>query len=161
MTTLFLHPPFDKSDVLAAILPEARLRSRPATLEGYALAGDDGARIALVPRPGTAVAGRLAEPSEDERARLDFAMAALGAAPVPVTMPGADGAAAYVFADAPPAELVHSLAHRLDQPLPRLAGGLGGRAVRRGIGEDVGRRAVRPRHRYCCLLYTSDAADEL
>lgn len=97
MTTLFLHPPFDKPDVLAAILPEACLGSRPATLADHALASDDGVRIALVPRPGAAVAGLLVEPSADERARLDFAMAALGAVPMPV----AGGAEAYVFADAP------------------------------------------------------------
>ena len=156
MTTLFLHPPFDKSDVLAAILPEARLRSRPATLEGYALAGDDGARIALVPRPGTAVAGRLAEPSEDERARLDFAMAALGAAPVPVTMPGADGAAAYVFADAPPDSaapeptgearqwLIEAMGEAMDQfgrrpgtDMPFLMHGISIRALGRARGPET------------------------
>lgn len=98
MTTLFLHPPFDKPDVLGAILPEARLDSRPETLEGYALARDGGIGIALAPRPGAAVEGRVVEPTADERARLDFVMAAFGAAPVPV----AGGAEAYVLDHAAP-----------------------------------------------------------
>ncbi|MFT3972974.1 MAG: NUDIX domain-containing protein [Amaricoccus sp.] len=98
MATLFLHPPFDAPDVLAAILPDGPpLATRAATLGDLALAGDGGVRAALVRRPGAEVAGHLAEPTAGQRARLDFAMAALGAAPEPV----AGGAEAYVFADAP------------------------------------------------------------
>lgn len=97
MTTLFLHPPFDAPDVLAAILPDAALRLRPATLADHALASDGGVRIALASRPGAEVAGHLAEPTDEQRARLDFAMAALGAAATAV----AGGAEAYVLAEAP------------------------------------------------------------
>jgi nudix-type nucleoside diphosphatase (YffH/AdpP family) len=152
LTTLFLHPPFDKPDVLAAILPEARLESRPATLDGYALAGDDGVRIALVPRPGAQIAGRLAEPTGDEQARLDFAMAAIGAWPRPV----AGGAQAYVFAEAPtdgaaaePAgearrwlieaigEAMHQFGRRPASEMPHLMHGIAIRALGRARGPET------------------------
>jgi nudix-type nucleoside diphosphatase (YffH/AdpP family) len=106
VTALFLHPPFDGRDVLARILgPEALPELRPATLAGHALRSDsEGLRVALVPDPDGAVAGGLAGVSAAARARLDFAFAALGAAPEPVDAGGRD-VLAYRFdpADAPDA----------------------------------------------------------
>lgn len=109
MTTLFLHPPFDAPDVLAAILPGGVPPMRPSTLPNHALAGDGGVRIAPVATPGAEIAGHLADLSDAERDRVDFAMAAIGATPVPVGNGVGDGVGdglvggtvAYVFPEAP------------------------------------------------------------
>ena len=81
---------------------------RPAVVAGHALAADaHGIRVALVAAAGASVAGRLTALSPEARARLDFAMAALGAGRRAVT---ADGGSVetegYVFApeDAPGGE---------------------------------------------------------
>ncbi len=82
MTELFLHPPFDRADVLARILGDTALDLRPAHLPGHALRSDpDGLRIALVAEPGAGVAGALAGVKAADRDRLDFALGAFGATP--------------------------------------------------------------------------------
>lgn len=94
VTEIFLHPPFDGRDVLARILGDEPLPElRPARLSGYAVAGDaEGLRAALVAARGCDVAGVYVDVSPGARARLDFAMAALGAAPA-----DAGPATAYSF----------------------------------------------------------------
>jgi ADP-ribose diphosphatase len=109
LSDIFLPSPFDDPEILGRILGEPGLPDgRPATLDDHALASDEhGLRVALVPEAGAAVAGGLFPASAGARARLDFAMAALGAArvPVAVAVPGGPVAAeAYRFAPeaAPP-----------------------------------------------------------
>lgn len=106
MDEIFLPPPFDASDMLGRILgPEAEARAAPAgraaALPGHSLVSDaDGIRIGLVETPGASVAGRLLASGMLARARLDFAMAAFGAAPAAVTVEvdgGAAPALAYRF----------------------------------------------------------------
>ena len=83
MSELFLHPPFDAPGIRALVLgPEPPLATRPATLAGFALRADaDALRVALVAEPGARVAGVRADPPPAARARLDFALAAMGARP--------------------------------------------------------------------------------
>ncbi|HET9067411.1 MAG TPA: NUDIX domain-containing protein, partial [Amaricoccus sp.] len=98
MSEIFLHPPFDDPAVLAIVLgPEPPFAARPGALAGFALRADRGAvRVALAPEPGGRVEGAWADPPAAARARLDFALRAMGAAPV-----GGREGEAYVFADAP------------------------------------------------------------
>jgi hypothetical protein len=80
LTQIFLPPPFDAPAVLAAVLGAPHHRLRPATLEGHALRADSaGPRVGLAPEPGASVDGALLPASPEAVARLDFAMAALGA----------------------------------------------------------------------------------
>jgi nudix-type nucleoside diphosphatase (YffH/AdpP family) len=102
LTETFLHPPFDEPLLLARVLagePAPDLRS--ATLPGHACRSDHaGVRVALVPEAGSRVAGRLVALTEAGRARLDFAMAALGAAPAAVTAVTAEAATGGIAARA-------------------------------------------------------------
>lgn len=154
MTTLFLHPPFDAPDILAAILPDGAPALRPATLPGFALAGDGGVRIALAASPGAGTAGHVAEPTAEQRARLDFAMAAIGAAPVPVGGVVGGGVEAYVLTE-PSAEgtvpegearqrLIEALSEAMDQfgrrpaaDMPFLMHGISIRALGRARGPET------------------------
>jgi nudix-type nucleoside diphosphatase (YffH/AdpP family) len=104
---LFLPPPFDAPDTLAPILGDAALPpTRPATLAGHGLRRDpDSVPVALAAAAGERVDGLLLAVDTAAGARLDFAMAALGAAPVPVA-PEVAGRTApaetYVFTAAAP-----------------------------------------------------------
>jgi ADP-ribose pyrophosphatase len=116
LSVLFLHPPFDAPALLARILGTVP-PLEPAALPDHALAGDEhGLRVAPVPAPGATVDGHLATLDPAARARLDFALAALGAAPGPATLDAADGARAgeaYRFtAAAPPGRWAPELAER-------------------------------------------------
>ena len=93
MDQLFLHPPFDAADLLARILaPCPAPPARPAVLADHAVAGnEDGTRFALAAAPGGSVAGRLVTADAEAQRRIGFAMAALGAEPVTLTVE-ADGA---------------------------------------------------------------------
>ena len=102
MSDLFLPPPFDEAETLARILGGADLPGmRPATLADHALRSDEnGLRVGLVPESGGSVGGKLIPASAGARARLDFAMATLGAARAPVVVAAAEGpvvAEAYRF----------------------------------------------------------------
>lgn len=153
MTTIFLPPPFDGPDVLGAILPEGPGAGRRAKLPSYEIAGDGGLRIALVPATGAETDGLLVDPTEAQRQRLDFAMASLDVAAVPV----ADGIEAYVFRDpsavrrldAEPVgesrqRLIEALAEAMDQfgrrspaDMPFLMHGIGIRALGRARGRET------------------------
>lgn len=172
LTTLFLHPPFDAPDVLAAILPGRSLRLSSVTLRHHALAGDGGVRTALVRRPGAAVDGHAVEPDDDARPRLDFAMAAIGASAVPVGEGGAGEA--YVFDEAPggkavPAPngearawLIEALSEAMDHfgrrpaaDMPFLMHGIAIRSLGRARGP-----ATRIPRRLGSALGTSDVEEE-
>jgi nudix-type nucleoside diphosphatase (YffH/AdpP family) len=93
---LFLHAPFRDPDLLACILGADLPPLTPATLAGHAVRTDArGLRIALAPGPGEAP-GALITASASAAARIDFAMAAMGAARTAV----GGGRAAYLFAEA-------------------------------------------------------------
>ena len=107
MSDLFLPPPFDSADVLRAILGGERLpEGRAATLPAHGLRRDPGGvAVALAATDGETTPGRLLAASGAARDRLDFAMAALGAAPVEVAVETGEerqSAAAYLFAAEPP-----------------------------------------------------------
>ena len=162
MTDIFLHPPFDEPALLAGILGAAPGAARPAVLDGHALRRDDaGVRIALVREDGGRVAGHLLAVPDAERARLDFAMAALGAARVATTARAggsAVAAEAYRSARDPslgPAdgaiggEALARLAETLDEvmghfgrraaeEMPKLLGGIAVRALARARGPGSG-----------------------
>lgn len=153
MSDLFLPPPFDADDTLVPILGRAPTGTRAATLADLAPRRDpEGVGTALAPTPGARTPGLLLAATGDARARLDFAMTALGAVAVPVTVrvDGADRPAeAYAFAATPPetagpptggerarlAEaLVEIMAHygrRAAAEMPFLVHGIGIRALGR------------------------------
>ncbi|MFO1141749.1 MAG: NUDIX domain-containing protein [Amaricoccus sp.] len=136
MDEIFLHPPFDAADLLKKILgPGAPPASRPATLARHAVAADaDGLRFALVPAAGEAVAGRLLALSAVARRRLDFAMAALGTAPLSVTVEASGRVAVTGYGPGPDAELAAGwpplsaeARARLGETLEEVMGHFGGR----------------------------------
>ncbi len=156
MTDIFIHSPFDAADLLDRILGLSPRISRPTTLRDHALRADkDGLRIGMVPEPAGSVAGHVISPDAAARARLDFAMAAFGAAPVPVLV-DSTSVLAYVFepGTAPQDEWPGDLATperrlRLDEALveimdhfgrieaaamPGLLSGIGVRALARARG---------------------------
>lgn len=158
MTTLFLHPPFDTPAILARVVADVPAIGPAATLAGHTLREDGhGLRIALAAGEGT-VAGRLVRMAPEDRGRLDFAMAALGAEPVRVVAEGPDGpveAVAYRFpAAAIPsaasdgaasgrlaetlAEVMELYGQRPAAEVPDLLYGIGVRALgrSRGVGRD-------------------------
>jgi nudix-type nucleoside diphosphatase (YffH/AdpP family) len=103
VTDLFLHAPLCEADLLACILGPDLPPLRPAALADHAVTTDArGLRLALVPAPGAAAPGALLAAAAAARARIDFAMAAFGAARAPVR-PAEGPAEAYRFApeDAP------------------------------------------------------------
>ena len=157
MSAIFLHPPFDAPAVLATIVGGAPEGGAEATLDGHALRTDEhGLRVGLVEADGR-VAGRLLRLEARDLARLDFAMAAIGAEPVAVKVRSGDAghpATAYRFAEgtamdrAPagpedPARLVEALdevmGHYGLRPageMPALLHGIGVRALGRSRGRD-------------------------
>jgi nudix-type nucleoside diphosphatase (YffH/AdpP family) len=100
MADLFLHDPI--GDMLAPVLgPCAVQPARPADLADHAVRYHaDRIRIALVAEPGAAAPGRLIAPSAPALARLDFVMAAMGAARAGARTVGGEPAEAYLFATA-------------------------------------------------------------
>lgn len=154
MRDLFLVPPFDAPDVLAAIFGDAPPSpSGPARLSGYGVRRDaGGVRVGLVAEPGEAAAGVLVPVDGEGAARLDFAMAAFGALRRSVEVDAGDGplpTEAYVIASDPPqgqgdladedrARLVETLVeimghygHKEPGELPPLLHGIGIRALGR------------------------------
>jgi nudix-type nucleoside diphosphatase (YffH/AdpP family) len=97
VTDLFLHAPLHEPDLLACILGPDLPPLRPAALADHAVTTDArGLRLALAPGPGAAAPGALLAAAAAARARIDFAMAAFGAARAPVR--SAEGRAeAYLF----------------------------------------------------------------
>jgi ADP-ribose pyrophosphatase len=159
---LFLSPPFDDADTLAPLVgsldPSA---ARPARLDGHGLRRDPfGVAVALAASPGEAVSGRVLPVPDDELARLDFAMAALGAERRPVTV-DVDGEArsaeAYAFAGEAPAGAAAGAPEgeereRLAEALVEIMGHFGRRspAEMPGLLHGIGMRALgraRARHR--------------
>ncbi len=162
MTEIFLHPPFDEPGLIAGILGAVPGARRPAVLDGHAIHGDDaGVRVTLVREDGGRVAGHLLAVPDAERARLDFAMAALGAAREAAAVRAGGGrvaAEAYRSARDPslsPAdgavggEALARLAEALDEvmghfgrraaeEMPGLLGGIGTRALARARGPESG-----------------------
>jgi ADP-ribose pyrophosphatase len=153
LTALFLHFPFDTPGLLARVTGAEAGPGPVVTLEGHRLASDEhGLRVALTQGPG-AIKGRLVQLDRDQRARLDFAMAAFGARPfaVTVTVTAAGGTApalAYCFdpgavpEDTPPGE-GEALA-RLAEALDEIAGHFGGlpAEVLPGLLHGIGVRAL-------------------
>ena len=158
MPAIFLHPPFDAPEILARISGGGAGAGVEATLDGHAVRSDEhGLRVALAAGDGRVV-GRLVPLEAEGRARLDFAMAALGAEPavVAVSAGGAEVAAvAYRFAagsapDGAPAatsEASGRLVETLDEVMglygrrpagetPALLHGIGVRALGRSRGPD-------------------------
>ena len=158
MSLVFLHPPFDAPAILGRITGGAPEPGAAAVLDGHAVRGDEhGLRVALVAGGGRVV-GRLVGLAPAARARLDFAMAALGAEPVAVTAREGEAevaAVAYRFADgaAPEgapggsAEAPARLAETLDEvmghygrraaaEMPALLHGIGIRALGRSRGPE-------------------------
>ena len=88
MTAIFLPSPLDAPELLAAVLGTAGPAPRAAVLPRHRVwRGADGIRIALVPAPDSTASGSLLDPRPSDRARLDFAMAVLGAGPARATGP--------------------------------------------------------------------------
>jgi len=163
LSVIFLYPPFDAPSIFGRIAAGAPEPGTAAVLDGHAVRGDEhGLRVALVAGGGP-VAGRLVRLEPEARARLDFAMAALGAEPAAVTARDGDAevaAVAYRFADgavpdgAPVGspEALARLAETLDEvmghygrreaaEMPALLNGIGVRALGRSRGP--GRRSPR------------------
>lgn len=161
MRDLFLPPPFDGADTLAPLFAQPAVPPlRPARLAGHGLRRDPaGVAVALAARPGEE-AGHLVAATGDDRARIDFAMAALGARRRPVEVDAAGvvvPADAYLFADAAPegrgapagedrarlaealVEIVGHFGRRAPEEMPALLHGIGVRALGRARGrrEDV------------------------
>lgn len=157
MRDLFLSPPFDAADTLAPLLGADALPAlRPARLAGHGLRRDPtGVAVALALRPGEEIEGHLVPVSDDERGRIDFAMAALGAhrRPVGVDAGGASvPAGAYVFNGAVPdgegapagedrarlaealVEIMGHFGRRAPEEMPALLHGIGIRALGRARG---------------------------
>ena len=149
MSDIFLNFPFDQPAVLGRMAPG--LDPGPAaTLPGHAVRGDQhGVRVALVAAPGAAE-GRLVTVDAGTRARLDFAMAVLGAAPASVALRSGGEerqALAYRFAEAPPdgapPQSPEALA-RLGEVLGEVVGHFGRRPVAevRGLLHGIAIRAL-------------------
>ena len=157
LSDLFLPPPFDAADTLGPILGGGALPpTRPATLAGHGLRRHPGGvRVALAAAAGESVTGLLLTAAGDARARLDFAMAALGAVPVPVTVATGAGPApaqAYLFSDTVPegqgvpagedrarlaealVEVIGHYGRRTAADMPFLLHGIGIRALGRARG---------------------------
>ena len=177
MSDLFLPPPFDAADTLAPHPRRRRpfRRRRPATLAGHGLRRDAERRRRRPRRRARRKPPRACSSAAagEARARLDFAMAALGAAPAPVTVATGGGPApaeAYLFAGAAPdgqgvpagedrarlAEaLVEVMGHYGRRPaadMPSLLHGIGIRALGRARG---------PHRRLPVVLGTAHAAGDV
>lgn len=95
---VFLAGPFAHESVLPLLLgpDHAADGGRSFQLDGYRVQGEeDGPRTALVPLSGASAAGRLIECSTAEVVRIDYVMAAMGAAPETLAV-GADAGGARV-----------------------------------------------------------------